>query len=119
MDEDGHSVPLKVSKLQVYEGLQVKDVDEVQPGDIVVLAGIEDVKIGDTICHQHNPQALPRIRVDEPTVSMMFRINNSPLGGKEGKYVQSSRLRERLFNETLVNVAIDVDKTENRDSVRS
>jgi GTP-binding protein len=117
MGEDGRSVPLKVSKLQVYEGMQVRDVDEVQPGDIVVLAGIEDVKIGDTICHQQDPQALPRIRVDEPTVSMMFRINNSPLGGKEGKYVQSSRLRERLFKETLVNVAIDVDKTEDRDSI--
>ena len=117
MGEDGRSMPLKVSKLQVYEGMQVKDVDEVQPGDIVVLAGIEDVKIGDTICNQQDPRALPRIRVDEPTVSMMFRINNSPLGGKEGKYVQSSRLRERLYKETLVNVAIDVDKTEDRDSI--
>jgi GTP-binding protein len=116
MGEDGRSVPLKVSKLQVYEGMQVKDADEVQPGDIVVLAGIEDVKIGDTICNQQNPRALPRIRVDEPTVSMMFSINNSPFGGKEGKYVQSSRLRERLFKETLLNVAIGVDKAEDRDS---
>ena len=117
IDEDGRSVPLKVSKLQVYEGMQVKDIDEVQPGDIVVLAGIEDVKIGDTICNQQAPQALPRIRVDEPTVSMMFSINNSPFGGKEGKYVQSSRLRERLFKETLVNVAIGVAQTEDRDSI--
>ncbi len=114
--ENGHSVPLKVSKLQVYDGLQVKDVDEVQSGDIVVLAGIEDVKIGDTICNQQNPQALPRIRVDKPTVSMRFSINNSPFGGKEGKYVQSSRLRERLFKETLLNVAIGVDQAEDRDS---
>ena len=117
MGEDGHSVPLKVSKLQVYEGMQLKDIDEVQPGDIVVLAGIEDVKIGDTICNQQNPKALPRIRVDEPTVSMMFSINNSPFGGKEGKYVQSSRLRERLFKETLLNVAIGVDQAEDRDSI--
>ena len=116
MGEDGRSVPLKVSKLQVYEGMQLKDIDEVQPGDIVVLAGIEDVKIGDTICNQQNPKALPRIRVDEPTVSMMFSINNSPFGGKEGKYVQSSRLRERLFKETLLNVAIGVDQAEDRDS---
>ena len=114
--QDGRGVPLKVSKLQVYEGLQVKDVDEVQSGDIVVLAGIEDVKIGDTICNQQNPQALPRIRVDKPTVSMRFSINNSPFGGKEGKYVQSSRLRERLFKETLLNVAIGVDQAEDRDS---
>jgi len=115
--EDGRGAPLKVSKLQVYEGMKVKDVDEVQPGDIVVLAGIDDVQIGDTICNQQAPRALPRIRVDEPTVSMMFGINNSPFGGKEGKYVQSSRLRERLFKETLVNVAIGVDKTEDRDSI--
>jgi len=116
MGEDGRSTPLKVSKLQVYEGMQLKDIDEVQPGDIVVLAGIEDVKIGDTICNQQSPRALPRIRVDEPTVSMMFSINNSPFGGKEGKYVQSSRLRERLFKETLRNVAIGVDQAEDRDS---
>jgi GTP-binding protein len=116
MGEDGRSVPLKVSKLQVYEGMQLIDIDEVQPGDIVVLAGIEDVKIGDTICNQQNPRALPRIRVDEPTVSMKFSINNSPFGGQEGKYVQSSRLRERLFKETLLNVAIGVDQAEDRDS---
>jgi GTP-binding protein len=116
MGEDGRCAPLKVSKLQVYEGIQVKDIDEVQPGDIVVLAGIEDVKIGDTICNQQTPRALPRIRVDEPTVSMMFSINNSPFGGKEGRYVQSSRLRERLFKETLLNVAIGVDQAEDRDS---
>ncbi len=115
--EDGGSQPLKVSKLQVYEGLQVKDVEEVQPGDIVVLAGIEDVKIGDTICNQDIPRALPRIRVDEPTVSMIFSINNSPFGGREGKYVQSSRLRQRLVKETLVNVAIEVEKTVERDSI--
>jgi GTP-binding protein len=115
--EDGRSQPLKVSKLQVYEGMQVKDVDEVQPGDIVVLAGIEDVKIGDTICNQGNARPLPRIRVDEPTVSMTFSINNSPFGGREGKYVQSSRLRQRLLKETLVNVAIEVEKTDERDSI--
>jgi GTP-binding protein len=115
--EDGRGVLLKVSKLQVYDGMKVIDVDEVHPGDIVVLAGIDDVQIGDTICNQQNPRVLPRIRVDEPTVSIMFSINNSPFGGKEGKYVQSSRLRERLVKETLVNVAIGVDQTEDRDSV--
>ena len=114
---DGQSVPLNVSKLQVYEGMQLKDVDEVQPGDIVVLAGIADVKIGDTICNQQIPRALPRIKVDEPTVSMKFTINNSPFGGKEGKYVQSSRLRERLKKETLVNVAIQIEETQDRDSI--
>ena len=114
---DGQSVPLKVSKLQVYEGMTLKDVPEVQPGDIVVLAGIEEVKIGDTICNRETPQALPRISVDEPTVSMKFTINNSPFGGKEGKYVQSSRIRDRLRKETLLNVAIQVAETEDRDSI--
>jgi GTP-binding protein len=114
---DGHPVPLKVSKLQVYEGPSLKNIDEVQAGDIVVLAGIEDVKIGDTICNQEAPRALPRITVDQPTVSMKFTINNSPFGGQEGKYVQSSRLRERLLRETLLNVAVQVEKTEDRDSV--
>ncbi len=117
LGENGRSVPLKVSKLQVYEGMQLKDADEVQSGDIVVLAGIDDVKIGDTICNQQAPLALPRISVDEPTVSMSFTFNNSPFGGREGKYIQFSRIRERLLKETLVNVAIEVEKTEERDSI--
>jgi GTP-binding protein len=112
----GESIPLKVSKLQVHDGMKLKDVNEVQPGDIAVMAGIEDVKIGDTICNRQTPKALPRISVDEPTVSMEFTINNSPFSGKEGKYVQSSRIRERLLKETLLNVAIQVEKTEDRDS---
>jgi GTP-binding protein len=114
---DGESVPLSVSKLQVYEGMQLTDVDEVQPGDIVVLAGIEDVKIGDTICNQQIPRALPRIKVDEPTVSMKFTINDSPFRGQEGEYVQSSRLRERLEKETLLNVAIQIEVNADRDSI--
>jgi GTP-binding protein len=117
ISEDGKSVPLKVSKLQVYEGIKLIPTEAVQPGDIVVLAGIEDVKIGDTICNLQAPEALPRISVDEPTVSMKFTINNSPFGGKEGKYVQSSRIRERLLKETLLNVAIQVEMGADRDSV--
>ena len=115
--KNGKSVPLKVSKLQVHDGLKLKDVDEVQPGDIAVMAGIEDVKIGDTICNRQTPKALPRISVDEPTVSMDFTINNSPFAGKEGKYVQSSRIRERLLKETLLNVAIQVEETKDRDRI--
>jgi len=117
MGENGSHMPLKVSKLQVYEGMQLKEVDEVQTGDIVVLAGIDDVKIGDTICNQQSPQALPRIHVDEPTVSMTFSFNNSPLGGLEGRTIQFSRIRERLLKETLVNVAISVEETEERGSI--
>ncbi len=115
--ENGRNLPLKVTKLQVYRGMLLKDALEAQTGDIVVLAGIEDVKIGDTICNQQSPQALPRIRVDEPTVSMTFSFNDSPLGGREGKYIQFSRIRERLLKETLINVAIGVERTEKQDSI--
>jgi GTP-binding protein len=115
--ENGHNLPLKVTKLQVYRGMLLVDALEVQTGDIVVLAGIEDVKIGDTICNQQSPQALPRIHVDEPTVSMSFSFNDSPLGGREGKYIQFSRIRERLLKETLINVAIGVEQTQEQDSI--
>jgi len=114
--ENGKNSPLKVSKLQIYEGMALTGVDEVQAGDIVVIAGIENVKIGDTICHHEHPRALPRITVDEPTVSMRFSVNTSPFGGQEGKYVQSSRLRERLVKETLLNVAVQMSETDDRDS---
>jgi GTP-binding protein len=117
LGENGSNLPLKVTKLQVYQGMQLKDVSTVQTGDIVVLAGIEDVKIGDTICNQQHPQALTRIHVDKPTVSMTFAFNDSPLGGQEGKYIQFSRIRERLVKETLINVAIGLEKTEERDSI--
>jgi GTP-binding protein len=115
--EDGKRVPLKVSNLQVYEGIKIEEVDAVQPGDIAVLAGIEDVKIGDTICNWQTHKALPRIRVDEPTVFMKFTVNDSPFAGKEGKYVQWSKVRTRLRKETLLNVAIQVEETGELDSM--
>ena len=115
--EDGRNVSIKVSKLQIYDGVKIKDVDTVQPGDIVVLAGVEDIKIGDTICNIEAPKALPRIRVDEPTVSMTFTVNDSPLGGKEGRHVQSSRILSRLQKETLKNVAIQVESVVGRDGI--
>jgi GTP-binding protein len=116
ISENGRQFPLKISKLQVYEGMNLKEVRSAEPGDIVVLAGIEHVKIGDTICTREFPKPLKRIVVDEPTVSMRFTINNSPFGGKEGRYVQSSKIWERLVKETLRNVAIRVEETEDRDS---
>ena len=114
--EDGTPQPLRVSRLQVYDGLQMRDMDEAGPGDIVILAGIENVKIGDTICTRDNPAALPRIRVDEPTVSMRFGINTSPLAGREGKLVQSRTIQERLIRESLRNVAIKVEETPEHDT---
>nr|WP_320016619.1 translational GTPase TypA [uncultured Desulfobacter sp.] len=116
MDEDGGQKQLKVSKLQSYDGMTLVPVAQADTGDIVVLAGIEDVKIGDTICTRENPLALPRISVDEPTVFMRFAINTSPFAGKEGKNVQSRKIRERLLKETLLNVAIEVEESNNDDS---
>ena len=115
--ENGENIHLKVSKLQVYRGIKLHETEEVQAGDIAVLAGIEDFKIGDTICNQEHPKALPRIRVDQPTVSMKITVNDSPLGGREGKHVQFSRIQERLFKETRINVAIQVEDTGARDSL--
>ncbi|SNR77390.1 GTP-binding protein [Humidesulfovibrio mexicanus] len=114
--EDGAPKALKVTKLQVYDGVQLASVDDAQAGDIAVLAGIDDVHIGDTICTKDFPQALPRITVDEPTVSMRFGINTSPLAGREGKLVQSNKIRERLLREALQNVAIRIEEAEDRDS---
>jgi GTP-binding protein len=116
LDETGGHNSLKVSKLQSYDGLSLAPVDQADVGDIVVLSGIEDVKIGDTICTRESPLALSRIAVDEPTVFMRFATNTSPFAGQEGKYVQSRKIRERLIKETLVNVAIEVVENAEDDS---
>ncbi|MBI9108177.1 MAG: translational GTPase TypA [Spirochaetales bacterium] len=107
---EGKAQNLSVTKLQVYEGPGLADTNQVEPGDIVVLSGIDKVLIGDTICTRENPKALPRITVDEPTVSMLFAPNNSPLLGKEGKFVQSNKIGERLQKETMLNVSINVEQ---------
>jgi GTP-binding protein len=117
IDENGRRLPLKISKLQVYEGMNLREVKAAEPGDIVVLSGIEHVKIGDTICTREFPKPLKRIAVEEPTVSMRIGINNSPFGGKEGRYVQSSKILERVRKETLKNVAIKVEQTEDKESI--
>jgi GTP-binding protein len=116
IDEEETVTPLKISKLQAYEGLSLKDITSAEAGDIIILAGIDDVHIGDTICTQAAPRALKRIAVDEPTISMMFSINTSPFSGMEGKYVQSAKLRERLYKETLRNVALRLDETGSAES---
>ncbi|MDC7232187.1 MAG: translational GTPase TypA [Spirochaetales bacterium] len=111
MKEGDRQVPLNVSKIQVYNGPALAETDKASPGDIVVLAGIEDVHIGDTICTREAPKALRRITVDEPTVSMRFSPNTSPTMGTEGKFVQSSKIRERLEKETMLNVSIKVEES--------
>ncbi len=117
INDQNKQLPLKVSQLQVYNGIRLQEVPSAEPGDIVVLSGIENVKIGDTICTKEAPRTLKRITVDEPTVSMRFSINTSPFAGKEGRFVQSSKIRERLFLETLKNVAIKVEETDDRESL--
>ncbi len=114
--EDGNPRPLRATRFQVYKGKSMVDVDEVDAGDIVVMAGIEDVTIGDTICTAADPSPLPRIKVDDPTVSMRFGINTSPLAGRDGKLVQARKIRERLDREALRNVSIRVEDTEDRDA---
>ena len=112
---DGAARPLKVACLQTYQGTALVETTAADSGDIVVLAGIEAVRIGDTIGTSGENKALPRIRVDEPTVAMRFTINTSPFAGREGRFSQSRHLRERLFKETLRNVALQVEETENRE----
>ena len=108
----------RVSQLYVFEGLKREPVEKAGFGEIVALAGIENINIGDTITSIENPQALPAIAVDEPTIAMIFGVNNSPFAGKEGRYVTSRQIRERLDKEILGNVAIRVEDTESPDQFR-
>jgi GTP-binding protein len=116
MEADGSKTPLRVTRLQSYDGPTFHDTTEVEPGDIIVLSGIENVSIGDTICTRDKPKALPRIQIDEPTVAMRFGKNISPLSGKEGKHVQATKIWERLLKESLQNVSIRVDRAPGDDT---
>ncbi len=106
---NGKAVKTKITSIYTFQGLERKEATEVSVGDIVALAGIEGINIGDTITDIENPRPLPRIKVDEPTISMVFSVNTSPFAGMEGKYVTSRNLRERLEKELLYNVSINVD----------
>lgn len=108
----------KVSTIFSFEGLEKKIVDAADTGDIIAIAGIPDVSIGDTITTIENPHVLPTIKVDEPTIAMIFSVNTSPFAGKEGKYVTSRNLKERLFKEALHNVSIRVEETDSSDSFK-
>ena len=108
----------KVSQLYVFEGLKRESVEQAGFGEIVALAGIENINIGDTITSTDNPQPLPAIAVDEPTIAMIFGVNNSPFAGREGKYVTSRQLKERLDKEILGNVAIRVEDTDSPDQFK-
>ncbi|MGH8688597.1 MAG: translational GTPase TypA [Burkholderiales bacterium] len=106
----------KVNQVLMFEGLQRVQVEEAQAGDIVLVNGIEELGIGTTLCHPEHPDALPLLKVDEPTLTMNFLVNASPLAGREGKYVTSRQIRERLERETKSNVALRVEYPEDTDT---
>src|SRR5690606_34020249 len=116
MQADGSIKKSKVKELYIFESLGKKKVTEVIAGDICAVVGLEDFNIGDTIADIENPEALPVISVDEPTMSMLFSINNSPFFGKDGKFVTSRHLRDRLMKETEKNLALKVEDTDGADS---
>ena len=106
----------RVTKLYTYEGLKRIEVEKASAGDIVALSGVADINIGDTICDYNNPEKIPFVDIDEPTVSMTFSVNNGPLAGKEGTFVTSRHIRDRLFKELDRNVSLRVKETESPDS---
>jgi GTP-binding protein len=112
---DGVFKKVRVKELHVFEGLGKVKANEVNAGDICAVTGIEDFEIGDTIAALENPEPLQRIAIDEPTMNMLFTINNSPFFGKEGKFVTSRHLRDRLFKEMEKNLALRVETTDNED----
>ena len=118
VNQKSEVVKAKITSLYGFQGLKRVDLPQAIMGDIVALAGIEGANIGDTITDADNPKPLPRIAVDEPTISMVFSINSSPFAGKEGKFVTSRHLKERLEKELLYNVAIKMEPMESRDSFK-
>ena len=112
---DGTMVKSKIKEVHTFEGLGRKKVESVSSGDICAIIGVEGFEIGDTICDFDNPEPLPPIAIDEPTMSMLFTINDSPFFGKEGKYVTSRHIHDRLMKELDKNLALRVRKTENED----
>ncbi|HJH60119.1 MAG TPA: translational GTPase TypA [Bacteroidetes bacterium] len=114
---DGTVKKSQIKELYTFEGLgKERTKKPVNAGDIVAIMGLDDFEIGDTVCDYENPEALPTIQVDEPTMSMLFTINNSPFFGKEGKFVTSRHLRDRLYRETEKNLALRVEETDSPDS---
>ena len=110
--------PGKIGRLYAYQGLKRVEVEEAKAGDIVALMGLQDAEIGETIADKDNPQALKGIKIDEPTLSMVFYVNNSPFAGKEGEYVTSRHIRDRLFKEAETNVALRVEETDSPDAYK-
>jgi GTP-binding protein len=115
---DGSFTPAKVTLLYGYQGLRRVEIAEAGPGDIVAIAGLDDVSIGETLSDRENPVALPHIQIDEPTIAMVLSINDSPFSGRDGKHVTSRKLKERLEKEVLTNVSIRVEPTDSPDAFK-
>lgn len=115
---DGSTKNVKIAKLYQFEGLKRVETESASLGDIVSVSGITDLNIGETACSPNKVEALPFVKIDEPTVSMMFMVNNSPFAGKEGKYVTSRNIRDRLFKEVETNVALRVEETDSADTFK-
>ena len=117
-NNDGDQIKAKVSRLYQFEGLKRVEVESASLGDLVCVSGIADLNIGDTACDPECIEALPFVKIDEPTISMNFIVNNSPFAGKEGKFVTSRNLRDRLFKEVETNVSMRVEETDTTDSFK-
>ncbi len=115
---DGSTVSARIGKLFQFEGLQRVEHESATVGDIVAVTGITDLNIGETACDPEHPEALPFVRIDEPTISMVFMVNNSPFAGGEGKFVTSRNLRDRLFKEVETNVSMRVEETDTTDAFK-
>jgi GTP-binding protein len=115
---DGSLEKIRITKLFTFNGLKRTEITETTMGDIVAVAGVEDITIGETITDVENPAPLPLITIDEPTIAIQFTVNNSPFAGREGQFVTSRNLRERLQKELLTNVSIRVEKTDSTDSFK-
>jgi GTP-binding protein len=115
---DGSQVPCKITQVYTWQGLKRVEIDTAQAGDVVAVAGIEEIQIGETVSDRETPKPLPAIRVDEPTISMIFGVNTSPWSGREGQFVTSRKLRERLIAEARKNVSLRIEEMESPDSFR-
>ncbi len=116
--KDGTSTNVRISKLFMYRGLKRYEAEEASVGDIIQVAGIADLEIGETACAVEHIDPLPFVKIDEPTLSMNFIVNNSPFAGKDGKFVTSRNLRDRLFKEVMTNVSLRVEETDSSDTFK-
>ncbi|MBQ7579698.1 MAG: translational GTPase TypA [Clostridia bacterium] len=117
-NSDGKNELVKVSRLYQFEGLKRVEVEEAAAGDLICVSGIEDINIGETACDPEHIEILPFVKIDEPTISMNFIVNDSPFAGREGKFVTSRNLRDRLFKEVETNVSMRVEETETTDTFK-